>query len=266
MGFIQALLSFFGKAKPAAPSPVKPPIVQPLPQTPPPSAQAAVEVAPQVEPVKPAPARGVGITVEHLTKMGATAANAAKYVDHLNETCARFEINTRSRICHFIAQIFEESGNLRVVRENLNYDAKACMRVWPKTFPTVESTVGFVKNPAALANKMYGGRLGNKEPGDGWKFSGRGLIQITFRGNYEPCGKVLGLDLVSHPELLEEARWAAMSAGWYWRDQGRCNALADIDTFEQVKVITKRVNGGYNNLASREKHWKQAKVVFADFK
>jgi len=264
VGIIDALMRLFFKAKPAA-APIKP---QPLPPTltPPPSAQAAGVVAPPAEAPKPAPAQGVGITVEHLTAMGASLANAQKYVAHLNEACAKFGINTRSRICHFIAQTFHESGNLRVVRENLNYTAANCMKVWPRVFPTVESTVGFTKNPAALANKMYGGRVGNKEPGDGWKYSGRGLIQVTFRGNYEPCGKFLGIDLVNHPELLEEPRWAALSAGWFWGEHAHCNAMADIDTLEAVKVITKKVNGGYTNLAEREKHWKLAKKVFADLK
>jgi putative chitinase len=262
VGIFDTLLRLLGKltaapaAQPVAPQP------SPQPQTPQPTAQAAAPVAPAVALVKPA--AGVGITVAHLTGMGAKLANAEKYVVHLNEACVKFDINTRSRICHFIAQVYQESGNLRVVREDLNYTAKNCMDVWPSTFPTVESTVGYTMNPAALANKKYGGKNGNTAPGDGWKYSGRGLIQVTFLGNYRPCGKFLGIDLVSHPELLEEPKWAAMSAGWFFGKHANCNPLADRDNLETVRLITKKVNGGSNHLEQREDHWKRAQIVFAD--
>ncbi|MCE3608085.1 glycoside hydrolase family 19 protein [Massilia sp. P8910] len=260
--FMDFLGSFFSKT----PVPAKAPAVPPVGPTPAPVALPAAH-APKPDPmVFQWPAKqGVGITVDHLVRMGASPANAAKYCKAFNDVCERFGINTRARICAFIAQTFHESSCLRVVRENLNYTAKNCMDFWPKSFPTDASTVGYTMNPQALANKMYGGKNGNTQPGDGWRYSGRGVIQITFRGNYEPCGVALGLDLVNHPELLELPEHAVASAGWFWTDN-KLNAVADGDNEAAVIRATEIINGRHNGLDNRMALWRKAKVVFASFK
>lgn len=203
----------------------------------------------------------MNITVEQLVKLGATNANATKYVEAINQTCDKFNINTVSRVCMFLAQIFEESGNLSVVKENLYYGkSERLMQVWPARFPTLASTNGCVMNPEGLANHVYGGRGGNNLD-EGYKFSGKGLIQVTFKANYEACGKALGIDLVSNPDLLLQPLNAALSAGWYW-NKTNCNAHADLDSEEGMREVTKIVNGGYGNLPTRLTNWHKAKTIF----
>lgn len=152
----------------------------------------------------------------------------AMFVVPLNGTMAEFEINTAKRQAAFLAQVAHESGCFKWLLEIASGDA-------------------------------YEGRsdLGNVQPGDGRRFKGRGLIQITGRANYAACGAALGLDLLAHPELLEEPVNACRSAGWFWKTRG-LNGLADIDQFE---AITKRINGGLNGLADRIAHWERAKEV-----
>jgi putative chitinase len=212
-----------------------------------------------------APAPGVGITVEHLLKMGVSQLNADKYASFLNQACAKFKINTNARICAFISQICEESGNLSSVNENLGYTTKNMMTVWPSRFPTAESTMQFVGHPDLLANAVYGNRLGNSEPGDGYKYRGRGFIQLTFKGNYQASSKGLGVDLVSNPDLVSTPQYAALTAAEYWARNG-CNEMADPDNLDAVVKVTKKINGGYINLDTRKAYWNKAKLVFADLK
>lgn len=136
---------------------------------------------------------------------------------------AEYEVNTKFRQSAFLAQAAHESGGFKYVRE-----------LWGPTD----------------AQSKYEGRadLGNTQPGDGSRFRGRGLIQITGRANYAACGEALGLDLLAHPELLEEPENAARSAGWFWRDYKHLNELADQQLFS---AITRRINGGTNGLAER---------------
>jgi len=269
--FIDFLSAIFSKSpaqapQPAASAPTAEPI--PAPQTAPVVlTPAPVVFAPPVPVAAPlAPSRGVGITIAHLVAMGASPANAAKYCKAYNDACERYDITSQARICAFVSQTFEESGCLSRTRENLNYTIENLMTVWPHSFPNAQSTAGYVMNPEALANKQYGRRDDNTQPGDGWKYSGRGVIQITFRDNYEPCGKSLGIDLVNHPELLEQPEYAVMSAGWYWRDQAHCNELADGDSVEAMTEITRKINGGLTRLTLRLDLWRKAKSVFAEFK
>ena len=136
-----------------------------------------------------------------------------------------------------------------MLRENLNYSAKGLTATWPSRFPNIEQAMEFERKPERIANKVYGGRadLGNTEDGDGWKFSGKGLIQLTGRNNYKTCGDALGVDLIANPELLIEPEYAALSAGWFWNKRG-LNALADN---EDWNTITKRINGGTHGLQDR---------------
>ncbi len=161
-------------------------------------------------------------------------AKAGVFVPVLNTAMQRYQIVGAKRAAAFIAQIGHESGQLQWVRE-----------IWGPT----------------PAQAKYEGRadLGNTGVGDGFKFRGRGLIQVTGRDNYEACGEALGLDLITHPELLEQPQHAAMSAAWFWKQKG-LNDLADRDQFN---TITRRINGGLNGLAARLALWEKAQAVLA---
>lgn len=161
---------------------------------------------------------------------------ATPWAGYITKAMERFQINTLARQAAFLAQLGHESGRLIYVRE-----------IW---------------NPAQCPwQGRYEGRadLGNTQPGDGAKFKGRGLIQITGRANYRDCGKALGLDLEASPALLEQSDNASLSAGWFWSTHG-CNELADAGQFEK---ITRRINGGLNGQADRLALWDFAKRALA---
>lgn len=172
-----------------------------------------------------------------------------KWLEPLLKTFDKYEINTPRRQAAFIGQCGHESASFKVLRENLNYSAKGLTATWPSRFPNIEQAMEFERKPERIANKVYGGRadLGNTEDGDGWRFSGKGLIQLTGRNNYKTCGDALGVDLIANPELLIEPEYAALSAGWFWNKRG-LNALADN---EDWTTITKRINGGTHGLQDR---------------
>lgn len=148
--------------------------------------------------------------------------NIAKFLAPLNLAMEKYEIDTRKRQAAFLAQLAHESGSLRYVEE-------------------------------IASGEAYEGRkdLGNIEPGDGVRFKGRGLIQITGRANYEALSAALNYDFVKEPEALEKPGAASLSAGWFWYLKG-LNELADVDNFEK---ITRRINGGLNGYMDRIKHW-----------
>lgn len=195
-----------------------------------------------------------------------SVAQLAAFAPHCNATvlapaiawaAAEREISTPLRLAHFLGQLHEETGGFTVFVENLNYRPETCMRVWPARFPTLASTAGFAHNPEALANKVYAGRMGNTQPGDGWRFIGRGGLQITGRDNYARFGHELGLDLVGHPDLAADSTvWPRVAAA-FWAD-ARLNELADKDDIES---ITRRVNGGLTNLAERKTQVARAKAI-----
>jgi putative chitinase len=153
----------------------------------------------------------------------------------------------RNRIHFFLAQIGHESGGLRVREENLNYSAERMTKVWPSRFPTVSSARPFERNPEALANKVYGGRLGNDGPGDGFKYRGRGFIQITGKDGYRQVSRFAGLDLVGNPDLAADPVHAlrAACAVWRWKE---LNPICDRGDFV---AVTKRINGGTVGLQDR---------------
>lgn len=161
----------------------------------------------------------------------------------------RFQINsTKRRLAYFLAQAAEESGGFTVFEENLNYSAARMTRVWPARFPTVHSAEPYARNPEKLANKVYGGRMGNSEPGDGWRFRGRGPIQLTGRDNYRTIGRFLGLDLVGNPDLANEPEHMMLVQAGYWA-KNDLNRFADRGDFIG---LTRAINGGLTNLALRE--------------
>jgi putative chitinase len=186
------------------------------------------------------------MTNEQLQELGIDA----KWLQPLEDTFAKYDINTPERQAAFIGQCAHESNNFKTLEENLNYKPEALMRVWPSRFPDLAIAMKYAHNPEAIANKVYGGRMGNgvEESGDGWKYHGRGLIQLTGKENYANCGSGIGVDLLSNPGLLNTPEYAALSAGWFFNKKG-LNALADAGDFE---TMTKRINGGTLGLEDRK--------------
>lgn len=162
---------------------------------------------------------------------------AGVFVPALNRAMARFKIDSRVLQAAFIAQIGHESGQLRRLVENLNYSAEALVRTWPNRF-TAQTAAAYARQPEKIANRVYGGRMGNgpEASGDGWRFRGRGLIQLTGRSNYRAAAGGLCLPLEAQPELLEQPEQAAQSAAWWWSTHG-LNELADAGRFQDIGSI-----------------------------
>jgi putative chitinase len=170
-----------------------------------------------------------------------------KWFEPLQETFEKYQINTPKRQACFIGQCMHESGGFKFLRENLNYSAKALMNTWPSRFPDMDTAEKYERQPSKIADKVYSGRMGNTEDGDGAKYIGRGLIQLTGKDNYKAFGEAIGEDLVANPQLVEEPRYAALSAGWFWNKRG-LNALADA---MDVETMTVRINGGKIGIQDR---------------
>ena len=183
---------------------------------------------------------------------------AGVFVPVLNTAMNRYQIVGAKRNAAFIAQVGHESGQLTRLVENLNYSADVLRKTWPSRFD-VDLASATARKPEQIANIAYGNRIGNTALGDGWKYRGRGLIQITGKNNYRACGEALGLDLISQPELLEKPQHACMSAAWFWATNG-LNSLADAGKFD---AITQRINGGQNGAADRQALYAKALKVLA---
>ena len=182
------------------------------------------------------------------------------YYEALNEIIQQYNINTKLRICHFLAQILHESGHFRYKSENLNYSAKALRSVFPKYFKTDEIAAEYARKPEKIGNRVYANRMGNGDEasGDGFTFRGRGLIQLTGRSNYKTCGEDLDIDLLKLPDLItSDSKICVKTACWFW-NKNKLNELADID---DIVTITKRINGGTNGLDDRKKILNLAKSV-----
>ncbi|UVL59813.1 glycoside hydrolase family 19 protein [Pseudomonas sp. B21-032] len=160
---------------------------------------------------------------------------AGIFLPALNRAMARYKIDSQVRVAAFLAQVGHESGQLRNLVENLNYSAEALVRTWPSRFTAV-SAAACARQPEKIANIVYSGRMGNTRPGDGWRYRGRGLIQLTGRSNYVAAGAGLALPLEDNPELLEQPEHAAMSAAWWWSTHG-LNELADAGRFQDIGSV-----------------------------
>jgi putative chitinase len=180
-------------------------------------------------------------------------------ISGLTKVAVKYEINTKLRLCHFLAQLMHESGGFSLVKENLNYSADGLLKIFPKYFPTKEIATAYARQPQKIANKVYGNRMGNgnEASGDGFKYSGKGYIQITGKENYALLTKDTGTDFVNHPELLLTNENAIMSAGWYWNSR-KLNAYADID---DILTITKKINGGTIGLEDRKAQLTKCKQI-----
>lgn len=179
-------------------------------------------------------------------------------ITQIPDTAAKFEINTPLRLAHFLAQCGHESGGFSLTKENLNYSAKGLNGTFNKYFPTLESAVPYERKPDKIANKVYGGRMGNgpESSGEGAKFCGRGYIQLTGKENYTAFGKSINEDILSNPDRVA-SDYALLSAAWFFNKNG-LHKMADEGSSDTVVTkITKRVNGGYIGIDDRIKHFKE---------
>jgi putative chitinase len=197
------------------------------------------------------------VSVEQLRKLGI----GPQWVDALNETFNRFHIDTPRQQAAFIGQCGHECGNFRILEENLNYKAATLMKLWAKRFPSLEIASQYAGNPKKIANMVYASRMGNRDEqsGDGYRFRGRGCIQLTGSANYFHAGQALGIDFMSDPDQVATPKFAALTAGWFWSTHN-CNALAEAADWTG---LTKKINGGTIGLDDRISHTNLALNVLA---
>lgn len=197
------------------------------------------------------------LTTNQLHKALPRCLHPELWVAPLNQAFDRYGINNTARIAAFLAQVGHESGQFNTLIENLNYSsASRLVTIWPKRFMNEAQASAFVNQKEKLGNFIYANRLGNGDAntGDGFRYRGRGLLQITGRSNYAAVGKVLSLDTLTNPDLLIDPVNAALSAAWFWSSRG-LNELADDrtgdDDLEDFGVITQIINGGKTGLQTR---------------
>jgi putative chitinase len=197
------------------------------------------------------------IAILMLAIPGARREVLEKYLNHILETFEKFDLSTIERQAAFLSQCAHESANFSQVVENLNYSKEALLRTWPKHFADINFATPYHRNPQMIANRAYRNRMGNGDEasGDGWKYRGRGFIQITGKNNYRVCGDALDIDLMASPELLETSKYAVLSAGWFWH----VNHINDLADDENTLEVTRRINGGTNGLTDRISKYDTAK-------
>ena len=198
------------------------------------------------------------VSREVLTAMGATRARAETYVDALNSATAAHGIDNPLRMAHFLAQLFHESGGLRHVVENMNYSADGLMKIFRRHFHNHAEAETYARKPEKIGSKVYGGRMGNGDEasGDGYRYRGRGLIQLTGKNNYRAFSQWVGEDVVANPDMVSE-KYAVHSAVFFW-ETNALSALADTD---DLRAITRRINGGLNGFADRRELLEKAKAA-----
>jgi len=185
---------------------------------------------------------------------------AQPYFEHIEQVMTSNSIDTSLRKAHFLAQVSEESQWFKYNKENLNYSDKALRSVFGKYFPTQELATSYARQPEKIANRVYANRMGNgdESSGDGWKYRGRGLIELTGKQNYQKYGLARNIDVLSTPEKLSEPYYAIDSAVWFWNSHS-LNKYADQD---DILTITKRINGGTNGLDKRKECLMIYKKIF----
>jgi putative chitinase len=179
-------------------------------------------------------------------------------IAQIPDTAAKFEINTPLRLAHFLAQCGHESGGFKATQENLNYSAGGLKGIFAKYFKEAGLAESYQRNPQKIASRVYGGRMGNgpESTGDGFKFRGRGYIQLTGKDNYTAFGKAINEDMTANPDKVA-THYALLSAAWFFSKNG-LHKMADVGATDAVVTqITKRVNGGTIGLPDRIKHFKE---------
>jgi len=185
------------------------------------------------------------VNAEQLQQLGI----GIEWTPALNDTFAKFNIATPRQQAAFIGQCSHECNNFKTLEEGLNYKAETLVKLWPSRFPTLEIANAYAHQPQKIANKVYASRMGNRDEasGDGFKFRGRGCIQLTGHDSYWHFGQAVNADLVASPDLVSSPKYAALSAGWFWSTHN-LNALADAMNYE---AVTRKINGGIFGLAER---------------
>lgn len=189
------------------------------------------------------------------------------WTDPLNATFDRFGILTPRQQAAFIGQCSHESGNFRLLEENLNYRAATLLKLFPRTPKrswgfTPEEAAAYERQPKKIANRIYGNRMNNRDEasGDGFRFRGRGILQLTGAANYHHASKALGVDFIMEPDLVATPQYAALTAGWFW-DTQKLNPLAESGN---TLALTKKINGGTIGLDDRIKHTNEALALLSD--
>jgi len=182
-----------------------------------------------------------------------------QWCDALNKILPDYEINTPQREAAFLSQCAHESAGFTALQENLNYRAESLMRVWPKHFPTIQIATQYAHHPEQIANRAYANRMGNgnEASGDGWKFRGRGLIQLTGRANYTAFATTANMTPDQVVEYAETFDGAVQTACWFW-NTNNLNRYADVN---DIKTMTQRINGGLNGLDDRVAKYNLAQQV-----
>ena len=183
------------------------------------------------------------------------------WYEALSNVLPEYEINTSERVAAFLAQCTHESGGFKRLKENLNYKWESLRRVFPKYFPTDELAQEYAHKPEKIANRVYASRMGNgdESSGDGFRYCGRGLIQLTGKNNYTKFAESIGMAVEEVPSLLETFEGAVKSACWFWKTNN-LNQYADVG---DILTMTKRINGGTIGLEDRIKHYNHALEVFS---
>ncbi len=222
--------------------------------------------------------------IDQLVAAGIKPEVAQRWLPHVQNALARFGIESPRQVAAWLAQCAHESAGFAVLTENLNYSADTMAVVWPARFAEQEPdpkrpgktkakkdakgksipnkfALALHRKPEMLANVVYANRMANgpTESGDGWRYRGRGLKQLTGKDNYTRCGKGLGIDLVANPDLLLEPEGAALSAAWFW-SVNKCGPIADADDFVG---LTKKINGGTIGLEDRQRRYKAVLATMA---
>jgi len=205
---------------------------------------------------EPAPVVSTSFTGLNLEKLRGHIPDAV--IAQIPDTAKKFEINTPLRLAHFLAQCGHESGGFRATQENLNYSASGLKGIFGKYFKEAGLAEAYQRNPQKIASRVYGGRMGNgpESTGDGYKFRGRGYIQLTGKDNYTAFGKAINEDMTANPDKVA-SHYALLSAAWFFNKNGLHKIADQGSTDAVVTSITKRVNGGTIGLADRIKHFKE---------
>jgi putative chitinase len=195
-----------------------------------------------------------------LAVMPNSAAVVDRFLRPLSEAMNTYAINTPARRAAFLAQLAHESAELRRTQENLNYSWDRLRKVFPRYFRSDAEAQAYDRQPERIANRVYANRMlnGDETSGDGWRFRGRGPIQVTGRENYRKIGQALGINLESDPDRLLDPATGCLAAAWYWNSRG-LNSLADADAEEAFRETTRRINGGFIGLQERIHFWERAR-------
>lgn len=216
------------------------------------------------------------ISIDKLVAAGIKANIAEVWLPFVQHACDRYQINTKNQEAAFIAQCAHESGGFTMLEENLNYRASTMAACWPNRFGVKNPDGTWAKDakgvrvpnkfalalerkPEMIANVVYASRMGNgpTESGEGWKYRGRGLKQLTGKDNYTRCGQAIGANLVDEPDLLINPKYAALSAAWFWQSN-KCGPIAESGDFV---ALTKKINGGTIGLEDRQKRYQSVLAI-----